>query len=193
MKYTSGLYYASGYLTANIYNYVFQAEEISEEEDLALTEAPDNWERATMNISFPFRFNMVSTVLDIQKYREELEGRRGYLQFQYSKESQQTTPSSIALDELSKRMRVIETRINRLGQGERPVTEIMYIESTAVGISEREAMDTLTSQLNQLQTVFNIFDLSITRIMGRELYYLHRMNYVVPPVNELMSTFEFQR
>jgi acetolactate synthase small subunit len=90
-------------------------------------------------------------------------------------------------------MNVIQTRIDRIGQGEKPIDNIMYIESTAVGVSLKEASDSLTNQLNELQTVFNVFDLSINRVIGRELYLLFRMNYVIPGIGELMDSFQIQK
>ena len=84
-------------------------------------------------------------------------------------------------------------RIDRIGEGERPVNSVMYIESTAVGVSQKEAMDRLTNQLNELSTVFNIFDLSIARIMGREMYLLHNFNYRIPDLAELTSGFDIQK
>lgn len=192
VKYTSGLFYASGYLTANIYNYVFNAEGITEGEEGAMTAGPSNWEKATANINFPFKFNIVSSAEEVQRYREDLEAKRGMLEFQYSKETQTTTPNQMTMEDFQRRMRVVQTKIDRLGQGEKPVTTMMYIESTAVGISEKEAVDALTSQLQELQTVFSVFDLSITRIVGREMYYLYTMNYFIPDLNELKSNFQFQ-
>jgi len=69
----------------------------------------------------------------------------------------------------------------------------MYIETTAVGVSEKEAMDALTNQLNHLQTLFGAFDLNIMRVTGRELYYLFTMNYAIPEVEALDQIFEAQR
>lgn len=193
IKYINGLYYATGYLTANIYNYVFSAEEVNEGEDAGLKVAPENWEKAIMNVDFPFRFNMVSAVEEIQNYRNDLEGKRGFLEFQYGREMGAANPNPVSIEEIQRKMRVIQTRIDRMGQGERPVDSMMYIETIGVGISEKEAVDRLTDQLNQLQTVFNVFDLSITRVVGRELYMLNRLNYIIPGIKELDSDFQLQR
>lgn len=192
VKNTSGLFYATGYLTANIYNYVFTAEQMVEGEDQDMARGPDKWEKAVMSIDFPFKFNVMTIAHDIQKFREDLEGKRSFLEFQYSKEMGSGNPSPSSIDELQRKMRVIGTRMDRLGQGERPVDSIMYIETTAVGVSEKEAMDKLTEQLSHLQTVFNVFDLSITRVVGRELYLLHKYNYIVPDIKELNANFTAQ-
>lgn len=180
IKYVNGLYYATGYLTANIYSYIFQVENLDADEEQKLSEAPDKWESIVMNVDFPFRFNMVAAAEDIQKYRDELEGKRGMLEYQLSKEMQNSNPSQMTVQELQRKMNVLDVRINKLSTGERPVSSIMYIETVAVGVSEKEAMDSLTNQLSHLETLFNTFDLSITRVIGRELYHLFTFGYALP-------------
>ena len=191
VKYSNGIYYATGYLTANVYNYVFSAERPTEAEP-ELIAAPEKWEKAIMNIHFPFKFNMVSASEDIQNYRDELETKRGLLEFQYSKEMQSGSPSQMGLEEMQRRINVLQTNIDKIGEGEKPVNSIMYIESTAVGVSLKEATDALANQLSELQTIFNVFDLSLMRITGREVYVLFSFNYLVPSLNELLATFNVQ-
>lgn len=192
IKLTNGIYYATGFLTANVYNYVFAVENVDETEEAKLSQGPDKWERIVMNAGFPFRFNIVSVAEDIQKYREELEGKRGTLEFQVSKELNMEKPDQMTIQDLQRKMSILDARINRLSGGERPLNALMYIESTAVGVSEKEAVDALTNQLNHLETLFNSFDLSITRVIGRELYYLFMFNYMLPDKELLMQVFSTQ-
>jgi hypothetical protein len=193
MKNINGLYYATGYLTANIYNYVFEAESVQGGEDEKLAEAPEKWERIVMNAGFPFKYNVIAAAQDVQKYRDELEGKRGVLEFQLSHEMGSQAPSQMTIDDLQRRMSILDARIGRLGGGERPVDSIMYIETTAVGVSEKEAADALTNQLNHLQTLFSSFDLGITRVVGREMYHLFTFNYVLPDEDILTQVFTMQR
>lgn len=190
-KYINNVYYATGYISANIYNYVFAAESVEEDES-AMVLAPDKWEKATMNIHFPFKFHLISAAQDIQVFRDELETKRGLYEFQYSKEGSATSPNPMGMENIERQIRVVQARIDRLGSGEKPINCIMYIESTAIGVSEKEARDSLTKQLNELQTVFNVFDLSMTRVYGRELYLLQKMTYIVPTLNELGNMFNQQ-
>jgi hypothetical protein len=193
IKNINGVYYATGYLTANLYNYVFTKEESIDDETLMI-EAPTKWERALMSIKFPFKYNLIVSSHDVQSYREELEGKLSLLEFRLSKEMSSGNPNQMAVDDLQRQIRIIQARIDRLSGGERPVQSLMYIESTAAGISEKAAKDTLTSQLNQLQTIMNGFDLNIIRVTGRELYYLFKFNYFIPNSNsELLSLFGLQK
>lgn len=193
IKYVNGLYYATGYLTASIYNYVFNIEQIQEGEDEAIAEAPLTWERILNSISFPFKYNILAYAMDIQKYRDELEARRGALEFQLSREMSTPNPSQMTIDDLQRRINIVQARIDRLSRGERPVSVVMNIETTAVGVSEKEAKDALASQISHIQTVFSGLDISITRIVGRELYYLFWFNYFLPDKEYLSNVFFSQR
>lgn len=194
IKNVNGLYYATGYLTANVYNYVFGAERVEEGEDEKLAMAPDKWERIVMNVKFPFKFHMLTYANEIQSYREELEGKRGFLEFQLSKEMQASTPNQLTIDDFQRRINIIQSRIERLSSGERPVGSVMYIETIAVGVSEKAAMDALTNQINQLETVFNSMDLNIARVVGRELNILFRFGYQLPTTpGELEALFNVQK
>ena len=193
VKYVNGLYYATGYITANVYNYVFQAEQMIEGEDNEMLMGPDKWEKAVMSVKFPFKFIAIGQAVDIQKYRDDLEGRRAYLEFQYSKSESAPNVSSSILEDLKRRMRVLQVRIDRLGAGERPLSSMMYIETTAVGITMNDALSKLTQQVDQLQTVFNVFDLSLVRVVGREMYSLYKLNYYMPTMDEMISSFQFQK
>ena len=193
VKYVNGLYYATGYITANVYNYVFQAEQMIEGEESEMAMGPDKWEKAVMSVKFPFKFIAVGQAVDIQKYRDDLEGRRAYLEFQYSKSESAPNVSTSVLEDLKRRMRVLQVRIDRLGAGERPLSSMMYIETTAVGITMSDALSKLTQQTDQLQTVFNVFDLSLVRVVGREMYSLYKLNYYMPTMDEMISSFQFQK
>jgi hypothetical protein len=193
IKYTNGLYYATGYLTANIYNYVFEAESEEGGEESKLVDAPEKWERIVMNAEFPFKFNIISAAEDIQKYRDALEGKRGVLEFQLSKEMGSENPSKMTIDDIQKQINILDARIDRLSGGERPVDSIMYVETIAVGVSEKEASDSLTNQLNHLQTLFSAFDVNISRVVGREMYHLFTFGYALPEEDLLTQIFTPQR
>ncbi len=192
VKVSGGVYYATGYLTGNIYGYVFTSE-VPEESDKDFSGAVDRWERTAMNIDFPFKFNVMTMPEDVQVYRDELDGQRGYVEFQMSREAASTKPNDMTMQEFQRKLQILQEKMDRVSQGERPLNVIMYIESTAVGVSEKEALDTLTLQLTELQTLFNAFDLSIFRVTGREVHFLHEFDYKIPTEAELRKTFQTQK
>ncbi len=192
IKYVNGIYYATGYLTGNVYSYVFTSEQ-TQDDQTVLAGAMEKWERIVMNADFPFKMNVVAVPQGVQQYRDEIDGQRGYLEFQLSREVNGSNPNQMVVQELQRKLGVLQAKMDRISAGERPLNTIIYIESTAVGISEKEAVDNLSTQLSQLQTLFNSFDLSISRVIGRELYYLNVLNYRVFSEAELGKIFQVQR
>ncbi len=189
LKNVSGLYYATGYLTANLFPYVFKLEARQEEEDAKLLAAPDTWERAIMNIDFPFKFHVVSSGLDVQNVRDELEGKRSYQEFQLSRAMQSSNVSETAVTDLRRKINVLQTKIDRISQGEKPIATVMYIETTAVDISEKAAIDRLAAQVKSLQVALSGLDVQLTRVAGRELYSLFRFNFSLPTQYAELATY----
>jgi hypothetical protein len=63
IKYTNGLYYATGYITANLYKYVFTHRIRVQTRRLRLPPQQTGGRGAIMSINFPFKFNVISTAL----------------------------------------------------------------------------------------------------------------------------------
>ena len=107
--------------------------------------------------------------------------------------SNNSNPNQMNIQDFQRRIDIIQAKIDRLSSGERPVDAMMYLETTAVGISEKEAMDSLNSQINHLETVFGGFDLSMTKVVGREMYVLFQMNYAIPREDFLAQAFAVEK
>ncbi len=194
LKNVRGLYYATGFLTANLFPYYFKQEETAAVAgDTKLLQAPENWERALMNIGFPFKYHVLSTGLDVQEVRDELEGKRSFQEFQLSRAMQSTSSNEVTLTDLRRKINVIQSKIDRISQGERPVATLMYFETTAVGVSEKAALDALSTQLRALQISMGSLDVDLARIVGRELYTLFRFNFALPTTfNDIAMQFDQQ-
>jgi hypothetical protein len=191
VKNVNGLYYATGFVTANLFSYVFKQEEAVDQasEDARLIGAPDAWERAVMSISYPFKFHVLSTGLDVQKVRDELEGKRSYQEFQMSRAMQNASTNDMTITDLQRKINVLQTQINRISQGEKPIATIMYAETTAIGISEKAALDALTGQVSGLQVALGALDVDLIRVIGRELYTLFSFNFGLPTGNEEIASY----
>ena len=192
VKNVNGLFYATGYLTGNIFSYRFKQEAINEDEDQQMADAPERWERAVMNIKFPFKFHIISAGREVQKVRDELEGKRSYQEYQLSRLMQSNSSNEMAITDIQRKIRTLQTQIDRIAQGEKPISSLMYIETTAAGVSEKAAVDLLSEQLRELQVSLSILDLQMSRIVGRELYSIFKFNFAVP-LSEAAIASEFDR
>ena len=193
VKNVGGIYYAIGYLTANLFAYTFKAENPEEDVDSRIAEAPDRWERAVSGIDFPFKFHVLSCGRDVQKARDSLEGKRGYIEFQMARMAQSGKQTDTAMEELQRKQSIIQTQMDRISQGEKPISSIMYIETVGVGVTEKSAMDNLAAQEARLQVALSSLDVQIIKIVGRELYSIFNFNFSLPTqYDEIDTNFDMQ-
>ena len=180
VKDVSGLFYATGFLTSNLFPYVFKEENEGTSDDTKMINAPENWEHAVMSLGFPFKFHVLSSNLDVQKVRDELEGKRSYQEFQMSRAMQSATANEVTITDLQRNINVLQTQIDRISQGERPIATVMYLETTAIGVSEKASLDALAAQMKSLQITMGALDVDLMRVVGRELYTLFKFNFGLP-------------
>lgn len=193
LKDVNGLYYATGFVTGNLFGYTFK-EEVGEtgNDPTVLANAPEKWERAIIGLGFPFKYHVLSAGLDVQKVRDDLEGKRSYKEYQLSR-AYTNAANEVTITDLQRRISVIQEKIDRISQGERPIATIMYVETTAIGISEKAALDALDAQIKALQVSLSSLDVDLIRVVGRELYTLFKFNFSLPTsVEELSSGFDQQ-
>lgn len=188
VKEINGLFYATGFVTGNLFGYSFKQETAPQDEQGKMVQAPDTWERAIMNIDFPFKFHVAAAGLDSQKVRDEFEGKRSYQEFQMSR-ALQSGGNEVTITEIQRKINIYQTKIDRLSQGERPLASLMYFETTAIGVSEKAAIDQLTSQIKALQISMSSMDIDLVRVQGRELYTLFRFNFGLPTSFEEMALY----
>ena len=180
VKEVGGIFYATGFLTASVFSYTFKEGSIQENEDEQVINSPERWERAVMSINFPFKYHILAASRSVQEVREEIEGKRSYQEFQLARALQESSANEVVITNIQRNISVLQARMDRISRGERPLSALMYIESTAFGVSEKAALDALTEQVNQLQVAFSAFDISLQRIVGREIYTLFLYNFSLP-------------
>jgi hypothetical protein len=192
LKNVNGLFYATGYLTANLFSYTFKEENAPEEDELKLSQAPETWERAVMSLQFPYKFHVLSSGMDVQKVRDELEGKRSFQEFQLSR-AMQGGANEMTIADLQRKANVLQAKMNRISQGEKPIATLMYVETTAIGVTEKAATDALDTQLRALQIGLSSQDVQLTRIAGRELYTLFTYGFSIPTsFSEIAGMFDQQ-
>lgn len=193
VKNVRGIFYATGYISANLFAYSFKEEKAEEDVEDQMRQAPEKWERAISSIHFPFKYHVLSSGMDVQKVRDDLEGKRSYQEFQLSRALQSQGSNDVTITNIQRNVNMIQAKIDRISQGEKPVAALMYIETTAVGISEKAALDMLDAQAKQLQVALSSLDVDLMRIVGRELYTLFMYSFKLPAsFEEIAADFSQQ-
>ncbi|MGC8572137.1 MAG: hypothetical protein ACP5LH_02560 [Candidatus Micrarchaeia archaeon] len=194
IKNVKGIYYATGFLTANLFAFEFKEEQMEENIEEKEIASLGNWERAVMSLNFPFKFHVISEGLDVQSIRDELEGKRSYQEFNLSRALQSSNANDVIINDIQRKINIIQAQMDRISQGERPIGAILYFETTAVGISKKAALDALTEQIRRIQVAFTGMDLQMLRVVGRELYTLYKFNFMIPYDNvNITSYFDTQK
>ncbi len=193
VKEVNGIFYATGYMSANLFGYTFKEETGESEIDEKMAAAPEKWERAIMNVGFPFKYHVLSMGLDVQKVRDELEGKRSYQEYQMNRALQNQGANDVTITNIQREINVIQRKIDRISGGEKPIATIMYVETVATGISEKAALDSLAQQVKALQISLSSLDVDLVRIAGREMYTLFNFNFALPlTMDEAASNFDQQ-
>jgi hypothetical protein len=180
IKEVGGIYYATGYITGNLFAYEFKQEMQEEDTESKIIEAPLRWEMAMTNIKFPFKYHLLSSGLNVQNVRDELEGKRSYQEYQLSKVLQDSNGKDTAIAELQRKINVLQRKMDRISGGEKPVGSVMYVETTAIGVSEKAAVDELERQIGALQIALSPMNIDLIRVVGRELYTLFKFSFAMP-------------
>jgi hypothetical protein len=194
IKEVGGIYYATGYVTGNLFSYEFKQELQDEETNAKIIEAPLKWEMAITNTNFPFKYHLLSSGLNVQDIRDELEGKRSYQEYQLGKVMQDSKGGSeVAITELQRKINVIQRKMDRISSGEKPIGSVMYVETTAIGVSETAAVDALERQIGALQIALSPMNVDLMRVVGRELYTLFKFSFALPlDYNETKTYFDRQ-
>jgi hypothetical protein len=189
LKNVGGIFYATGFITASLFPYVFKEGSIQPNEGEQVLTSAEKWERIVMSLNFPFKYHILAASRNVQEVREDIEGRRSYQEFQLSKAMQESSVNETVITNIQRNISIIEAQMERISRGERPLSAIMYIETTSYGVSEKAAVDALNEQVNDLQVAFSAFDVSLQRITGRELYTLFMFNFSLPFTREIAESY----
>jgi hypothetical protein len=193
IKTVGGIYYATGYVTANLFNYEFKQELEQTDTEERMIEAPLRWELAVTNIKFPFKYHLLSSGLNVQDIRDELEGKRSYQEYQMAKVMQNSKGGDMAIADIQRKINVLQRKMDRISGGEKPIGSIMYVETTAIGVSEKAALDELERQIGALQIALSPMNVDLQRVIGRELYTLFKFSFAIPlNYDETRSYFDKQ-
>jgi hypothetical protein len=189
VKEVGGIYYATGYITGNLFSYEFKQELTESDTTEKIKEAPIRWEMAVTNTNFPFKYHLVSSGLNVQDIRDELEGKRSYQEYQMSKVMQDSSGKDMAITEIQRKINVLQRKMDRISGGEKPIGSVMYVETTAIGVSEKAAVDELERQIGALQIALSPMNVDLMRIVGRELYTLFQFSFAMPLDYEETKTY----
>jgi len=190
IKYVNGIYYAVGYIGASIYEYILRREEPEENLEGRFIQGLELWERAVASMKFPIKFSIITFQRDLVEARRELEEQRDYWEYKLSKEMQATMPNAMEIDNIQRKIRILDVKLNRMSAGEKPLGVLMYASIYACGLSKEAALKNLDASIKEaMVTLGNALDLKISRLYGRDLKNAFLFEYIIPPSEKELDAF----
>jgi len=171
-----GIYQATSFMGAKFY----EAAVAGVEEEGA--NYMDLWERTLATIRFPMKFNLLTYLEDVVKYRENIETQRASAQLRIGKEREKPNPDSLTIDKQEREVDRMNDMLSRLTAGEKPMGVLMYISTTGVGVSEDAAIAQSKKQVDEIRSaVANALNLEITPLNGEDMKKCFRWERVISP------------
>jgi hypothetical protein len=176
LKNIGGIYYATMFLYARFY----ESAAVGVEEEQA--SYMDLWERAVSSVSFPFKFCIITYIENILKFREDVETKRASAQMKLGREREKPRPDPITIDRWERDIARQNEMLVRLSAGEKPLGIVMYVMTSAVGVSADAAIASVRAQANELKANFsNTLNVEITNLVGEDMKKCFEWEVAIPP------------
>lgn len=179
LKNVGGVYYATAFLYARFYESATVG--VQEEQSSYM----DLWERAVASVDYPFKFSVISYLEDILKFREDAETNRAAAQLKLGREREKPRPDAITIDKWEREVARQNELLARLSSGEKPLGTLMYITTTAIGVSPAAATATVKGQAGELKATFsNALNVEIVDVKGEDMKKCFEWEVAFPPTNK---------
>jgi hypothetical protein len=176
LKNVGGVYYATAFLYGKFYESAVAG--VQEEQSTYM----DMWERAVASMDFPFKFCVITYLEDLLKFREDVETNRAAAQLRLGKEREKPRPDAITIDKWEREVARQNEMLTRLSSGEKPLGTIMYVMTTAIGVSPEAATAAVKGQANELKATFsNALNVEILSLKGEDMKKCFDWEVAIPP------------
>jgi hypothetical protein len=103
---------------------------------------------------------------------------------------QATTPNAMEIDNIQRKIRVLDVKLNRMSAGEKPLGVLMYATVYACGLSKEAALRNLEVAIREASvTIGNALDLKVCRLYGKDLKNAFMLEYIIPPSEKELNSF----
>ncbi|VVC71893.1 Uncharacterised protein [uncultured archaeon] len=165
VKDMGGVYHATVYMAVRFY-----------ESSSAEAEAPmsstylDLWERGLAGVKFPFKFCLITYLEDLAKYRESVEDKRFAATYQLGKAREVDRPDALTIDKWEREIARMNSMLERLAEGEKPMGAVQYAVTTGIGVNEGAAIAAAKRQVGEIRaTVANALNVEIKPLKGEDM------------------------
>ncbi len=139
------------------------------------------FERAIASLKFPVKLSAMTFIKNISKYRTNLQAKKAEYQLRLSKEREKDEPDPITMERYEKTIAEMESELNLLTKGIKPIVLVMFASTTAAGISEEDAVKRVLEQQAELKAVLtNTLNLETQILKAKDMITCYVYDYNVP-------------
>ena len=110
------------------------------------------FERAISSVKYVTKISMMVYVLDISEKKRDIETKKYEAQLKLSKEREKGQNQDVLrIDKLEHEIAMWQKELEKISRGEKPMTVLTYLMTTAIGISRESAMANVNSQANEIR------------------------------------------
>ena len=175
IKRSGDIYYGTKFLGVEIFE---SPSEKSPEENITYMLS---FERAISSVKHVTKFSMMVYVLDISKKKRDIETKKYEAQLKLAKEREKIEPDVLMIDKLEHEIAMWEKELDKIAKGEKPMTAMAYIMTTAIGISKEAAMAAAEAQANEIRaSVSNALNARVEILKADDMLRCFEWEYMLP-------------
>ncbi len=176
VKRSGGKYHASSFMQVLVYDSVTE----KSEEDKALL--VEYFERAISNMRNVIKLGIITSVVDVSKYTNELKGKRSELETQKARiANSEGSANEADMVRLEREITAINRQLDRLTKGERPMEVISYAMTTASSHSKEDAIAKVKNQAKEMSSIIsNSLNVEVLPLVGEDMKKCFEWEYAIP-------------
>lgn len=181
VKRVGSRYYASAFLQARV------NESVTDKPETART-SMELFEKAITSMRHVVKFCTLVHNIELDKYVEKVKAARSRAETKKSQlSSGPPSPGTLAdLARLEREVAMYTAQLERVASGERPVSTISYVMTTATSPNREEAIEKAKHQATEMKTVVgSALDVDVIPLVGEDMKRCFEWEVVLPSEREL--------
>jgi len=181
IKRVGSRYYASAFLQARV------SESVTDKPETART-TMELFEKAITSVRYVVKFCALIHNIDLEKYVDRIKAARSRAETKKSQlASAPPSPNTLAdVARLEREVAMYTSQLERVSGGERPVSVVCYLMTTASSPNREEAVEKAKHQANEMRTVVgSALDVDVIPLVGDDMKKCFEWEFVLPSEREM--------
>ncbi len=181
VKRVGSRYYASAFLQARV------SESVTDKPETART-TMELFEKAITSVRDVVKFSVLIHNVDLDKYVDKIKAARSRAETKKSQlASSSPSPNTLAdIARLDREIAMHTSQLERVATGERPVSVVSYVMTTASSANREEAIEKAKHQATEIRTVVgSALDVDVIPLIGDDMKKCFEWEFILPSEREM--------